>query len=62
MPSTQVTFVSSTELTAVAPPGAGIVNVTVTNNFGTSAAKTSTACYDTPPKNPSEQFQFAYQP
>lgn len=61
-PAKATKFLSAQQLLAVAPPGAGIVNVTVTNIYGTSATSVATACYDTPPYNPSAPVQFTYVP
>jgi Flp pilus assembly protein TadG len=37
IPATSVTYVNSTSMLATSPPGSGIVDVTVTNSYGTSS-------------------------
>lgn len=64
-PASSTTLLPSGQLQAVAPAGAGIVNVTVTNNYGTSATKPETPCYAPPAppdSNPSAFCQFTYTP
>jgi hypothetical protein len=46
-----VVVVSSTEIQAVSPPGAGIVDIRVTNNFGTSAATNADQFAAPPPSS-----------
>ncbi|HJQ39626.1 MAG TPA: IPT/TIG domain-containing protein [Thermoanaerobaculia bacterium] len=54
-------YVSETQLTAISPPGVGIVPVTVTNMFGTSATKQPGVCYEkTAPPDPGPFCIYTY--
>lgn len=51
-PASDVTFVSPYELTAVAPPASGSVDVTVTTGYGTSAASAADLFASAPAPSP----------
>jgi IPT/TIG domain len=59
-PALSTTLLSAQQLLAVAPAGAGIVNVTVTNRYGTSATSLPTNCNVVP--QPIVFWQFTYMP
>lgn len=63
LPGWQPTYVSDTQLSVVAPPGVGIVPVTVTNRYGTSEVTLPVPCTSTSPApNPGDFCTFTYTP
>jgi hypothetical protein len=62
VPGIKPTYISPTQLSVTIPSGVGVVPVTVTNMFGTSATSDLVLCTAPPAPNPGPFCTFTYTP